>query len=474
MQMDKKQTSLLALTMLAFGFLGYQIYQMVSDDVSQKPLAAPTQLHTISTPDEPIVAANTVATPMPIVHVITPDSIVPNQIESEEKDSNFVKDQTEELHPHVVARVALKHHDNNDTPPLFNAPMVKSQEEYLKVVNEYELAKMQRRLIEEQAAIAAARRRIVEIDNQTRQLSGNQMNAALANANQTGAPKPTEVYKLSYVDQQNGQWTATLNYQGSYLEVNTGNQLPDGSRVAGINHEGVILENKGQRQQITFNGAVALAQNTQNSTKTAAVSWQDQELRDEVKHLKQMLLAEKEREYQRRLAIQRKQEEIKQENDVISRKLGLRPIDIQVKIPEAYNVSLTPPPVAPDVKDIAKSLSQPKIFDNVNLTLDEKNILMSSPEHYAIQLVGSYHADVTDNFVIANQIKDKVKQYAIPYNGKSWHVVLYGDYATKEAAMQALQSLPLRLKPEGPWVMQYASAQKAIKNSLSGLSSERA
>ncbi|MBK8972089.1 MAG: SPOR domain-containing protein [Hahellaceae bacterium] len=81
-------------------------------------------------------------------------------------------------------------------------------------------------------------------------------------------------------------------------------------------------------------------------------------------------------------------------------------------------------------------------------------------DHYSIQLVGVNDQQRLTNFI--NQNAHVLKDQPIFFNqgthlGRPWFNLFYGDYAGLNDAQQALQSLPLRLRGNSPWVRPIAS-----------------
>ncbi|QLH41574.1 MAG: SPOR domain-containing protein [Coxiellaceae bacterium] len=50
------------------------------------------------------------------------------------------------------------------------------------------------------------------------------------------------------------------------------------------------------------------------------------------------------------------------------------------------------------------------------------------------------------------------------HNNKPWYVLIYGNYASPQAAKAALDQLPKNLKQLKPWVRPLSSVQSAIKH----------
>jgi hypothetical protein len=204
-KVEKKQSVTLAATVLTFCFLGYQIYKLVRDDVVLTPMATPSEM------------------------ILTPPQA----------------NASVEQHPVVVAPAPKVKKLNT------SYSLSPDQQQYVEIANQYQLAKMKRQLLDEQASVAEEVQRIAEIKAKTRQLQGS-TDDALSNDNST--------YQLSYVDQKNGQWSATLIKEGQYQEVTIGTLLSDGMKVAAIRAGGVLLQKGSQEEWVTFNGLVAAVQ----------------------------------------------------------------------------------------------------------------------------------------------------------------------------------------------------------------------
>ncbi len=224
MQTDKKQGVILALTVFAFGFLAWQIVGLIRDSGHRPAHTAAAKSSSAAKP-----ASNTLG------------------------------------HTHAI-QGANQHlvQVSSQLPQAANTPS-DSQTQYTQLVNQIEVAKMQRQLLQEQAAIAQSRQQIAQVNSQTVNLGGT-TDSTLAAANNT-AP-----LKLVYVDNQNDQWAATVSYYGQYQKLGVGSLLPDGSEVLAINNAGVIVKHIGRRELLTFNGMKVLPKTVmaQNTVKPVA------------------------------------------------------------------------------------------------------------------------------------------------------------------------------------------------------------
>ena len=238
--MDKKQTVMLILTVLAFVFLGYQVYQLVSNDVSESTVsetsvsALPALSSTAKTTHVTAQQATTSINPVP--HA---EAVLPTPVPAPAPVRKVIQ----------AAPVAPVKRTN-----------ITSQQAYLKLVNELELAKMKRQLLQEEAAIAQAQNQIAQLHQKTQSLGGAMTTRnALVNARNANVSFTGGILQLGYIDHQNQQWSAALSEDNRYFNVTVGSLLPGGLEVVGISHHGVIVKTEQQqREMITFNGTVML------------------------------------------------------------------------------------------------------------------------------------------------------------------------------------------------------------------------
>ena len=195
-KLNIRQKVMLALTILAAVFLAWQIYHFIQGN------AAPVQ---------PSAA--------PVAAAALPVSTLP---------------------PPVVVRQL----------PASAPVLTPRQREYLNLVREYQITKMERQILEEKAGLANAQKRI----------SDSGTNNSLSGASGIGTSmysNENNDYQLAYIDRQAGQWSATLNQGEVYKEVHVGTRLENGSKVLSINGNRVVLSLvKGKKLVLTFQGSV--------------------------------------------------------------------------------------------------------------------------------------------------------------------------------------------------------------------------
>lgn len=197
--MGIKQKTLLVVTMAAIGYLGYQVYELVYQDVSNRP-------------------------------AMVNQGLVSSAIAAPAKKA--------------AQAAAIPQVQTSASKQAQHRPLQPGQKAYLRMVNQYELLKMKRRLLEEQAAVAAAQNRIATLNKKTRDID-----ASLSNAGSSRLR-----YQLSYLDNQRGRWSATLYKAGHYHEVNVGSMLSGGVKIVKINRHGVMFKDGSKYALLTFKG----------------------------------------------------------------------------------------------------------------------------------------------------------------------------------------------------------------------------
>lgn len=131
------------------------------------------------------------------------------------------------------------------------------QKQYLSLVSQYQMAKLERQLLEEEVAIATARQQLAQLNQKTQDLLGEKESTPLTIKQ---APFSLKEYRLAYLDHQANTYNATLSVKGHYLEITSGTQLENGARVISINNQGVIFLLHNEYYQLTFNGLALIKQ----------------------------------------------------------------------------------------------------------------------------------------------------------------------------------------------------------------------
>jgi septal ring-binding cell division protein DamX len=542
--LDAKKKSLIVLTVVAFGYLGHEVYDLMKQNVDS---ASPMPQMTHRYASHPQLPSNAVS-PLTTANAAEIEPAQPLQAAS-----------IQTIKPAVLP----------------SQPLATGQRAYLHMVNQYELAKMKRRLLEERAAIAAAQHRIATLNKQTRQIDDS-LNTDDSLFDDTATNTHHSVpYLLSYVDRQHGEWTATLSRNGHYFEVQVGSALSNGEKVLAISRRGVTLQDHDERERVTFDGMVTVPTNPKrpkalgNKVKVVNAMLQDQPPADLQGQARRALIAagmlssKKDQPALAEKTILKRQEDslkakmananklaakisasldkknnkvvitkqdsvIKKPVKTVSKSVGdqlkvasknivakkdkllaveKKPDNHQPAISQRTDVKRSPivfaavtgqvkalpaepkktlkqdaptqlaqlKPPTPIEKHLAEHTATPgksistlsnkaPRHTSVRYSQDEHRFLAIPKAGLTIQLIGSYHPDIIENFAIANDLGDQAIQVYVTNRGKRWYMLFYGTYKTEKAAQAAMRDLPPNLTPEHPWVRRVATVQHQIRD----------
>ncbi|HYF98057.1 MAG TPA: hypothetical protein VD770_03670 [Coxiellaceae bacterium] len=221
-KMDRRQKGILLVTIFALLFLGWQVYSLIKDDLTSKPV----------TTNLPLAKPQNSAAPSITTVSAAPATLQPVSVVDEEPKADTPRTE-KELPPEMVQSLSFP-----------------ARPEYLRLATQYEMAKMQRQLLEEEVAIANAKAQIAKLGT---------------NAMQAGGDADTEIVaadtglQLVSVAQQAGSWTATINQNGTYQVVEVGSRLPPDIEILAIDNDGVMLSEESTRKKLTFNGMIILS-----------------------------------------------------------------------------------------------------------------------------------------------------------------------------------------------------------------------
>ena len=207
-KLNIRQKIMLALTLLAAIFLVWQIYTFVHNDAA--PGSGSSSSSESAAASKPAPGPDANATPSKVIRELP---------------------STESTNPALVVQ----------------------QRQYLELVRQYQITKMKRQILEEQAAVANAQKRITDAGK------GHDYGNL---ESLVGAGGLIAGYQLSYVDRQAGQWSATVSENGQFREVHVGSRLADGSRIVSIHSDKVVLRHRqGQKWELTFPGSPNVDEN---------------------------------------------------------------------------------------------------------------------------------------------------------------------------------------------------------------------
>ena len=537
--MGAKEKSLIVLTVMAFGYLGHEVYGLMQQDMSS-----------------PVKMAAS--------------SRVSARHQRMDNDSIAIANAAENSRSQPLQAASL---DAVKPASLPYQPLATGQRAYLHMVNQYELAKMKRRLLEERAAIAAAQHRIATLNKETRQIDDSVSTDDSVYDDSAVSSHHSVSYVLSYVGRQHGEWTATLNRNGHYYEVQAGSLLSEGEKVLAISRRGVTIQAHDERERVTFDGTEVIPtkapvlKTSAHPIKALKTVLQDKPPADLEGQARRALMAagmlstqKMPSTHAKKTILSTQESRLKEKMDSANKLATTIAAEVQKKhsdtiMPTQDSATKKPTVVAPkSINDQLKAASSsialkkkmltaknqadkahlskgkradikksPIVFSAVTDTVKVSNVasrhvlkktipakpsspgslpsikkhslnrtaqknqatsnrISAAPRHTAmrysqdegrlldlpknsltIQLIGSYHPDIVENFAIANDLGNRAIQVYVTNRGKKWYMLFYGDYQTKKAAQAALRDLPPNLTPEHPWVRRLSTLQYKIR-----------
>ncbi len=481
--MDTKQKFLLGLTVIALGFLGYQIFELVDRDITETPVLAEKRAA-----QESLSATAEATQTLPVMAVQPPKLTVAKA--------------TDTTHMHALTR---------------------SQSSYVSMLSQFELAKLHHQLADEEVAVASAQNKIADLHTKTKKLVGDE------DVNLIEGASPQQ-FSLSYVDQRDGQWSATLKMGGVYKSVQIGTNLPDGYQVIGIDHSGVTLQKNNHRQMVTFNGVVTLPDILHSIAAAQGADLPPHEVHQVAKavQLAQGVMNEQAQLLAMQLVHHGKETQViarhglrttapqvalpthkalpmhresrpthstqlqlsiddkyahedvdEMQDNQLSQALHLRSLEIkpivnepystqaylpeQDNLPQEYKLSTTQH--AGTLVYATESVDSEVPATNA-LTNAEKHALKLPANRYTIQLISSNNSDVVNQYIVDNHLQYKTIKLSVGDHQHPWSLALYGSYKTFDEAENVLVHLPPNMRSSGAWIRKVKDVQNILKRKI--------
>jgi|GEM_PF-2161931 len=482
MNLDRKQKILIPLIIIVLGILAWQLYSMNEERSSPAPssmVRGPDQRN----PLERGQAVNTSNLPSPV--------------------------QTTS----VASQQQAKPVSEQDKQRL--REVSQSDAEYLKLIQEYQLLQVQRRIAEDARAIAVAKLETAKAIAETSKFGGTNFGSGM-----TGILSQTDGdYKLVFTGQESGQWTATLKINDQLLDVVNGTSLPDGYKVTAVDGDSVTLQKANKQKVISFLGISESQVQTQPENGS---SIKDAKAEALLQIIAPAQIKKKQPEVNstapiaakivpvatapvvdtKAVTIERpKAPELKVEssapakadksaltaaflgNESKSNKL-LEKLEYKKTVSPADTARLksAAAPSSPNQEPIKPVASKPS-EKNLEIksaptakpieqkTVVEKPALASAqPQaekaavvgNFTVQLMSDREEAAVKSFIKQNKLDEQANYSKTTINGQTWYVLTYGRYATHAEAQAALQQLPKGVLAWKPFVRKLVSSNKKL------------
>ncbi|MFN7097793.1 MAG: hypothetical protein ACK4PR_09595 [Gammaproteobacteria bacterium] len=234
-QLDSKQKVMLVATIGCLGLVFYLAYTTFFPDNGSSPAPVPQQQVS-----QPPVTMTKASSPSPVVQPIASPTTDDNNALST-NDNNPAQESNDQT-------IQVGH----EAPPspqnlAMLAQSQQMQQQYIQLVNEYQLAQLQQKLAQVDAQIIASKltttKSLVQL-KQLQPLLGSDNGTSMTGTTSTAPSNNTsQGFQTMYVGQTSGKWLALLESGGQYFQVTVGMRLPDGSVVNQINSRGVVIVN---------------------------------------------------------------------------------------------------------------------------------------------------------------------------------------------------------------------------------------
>ena len=90
-------------------------------------------------------------------------------------------------------------------------------------------------------------------------------------------------------------------------------------------------------------------------------------------------------------------------------------------------------------------------------------LLQQKPGNWSLQILAAHKPETLLAYVHQHRLGNKVAYYKTRLGSKDWHVILYGQYASKEKAKAVIPYLPDYIRQSNPWAKDMKSVQITIK-----------
>ncbi|HHO68955.1 MAG TPA: hypothetical protein ENK12_07990 [Gammaproteobacteria bacterium] len=96
-----------------------------------------------------------------------------------------------------------------------------------------------------------------------------------------------------------------------------------------------------------------------------------------------------------------------------------------------------------------------------------KDWLQARPaDHFTLQLLGSRSEQSVRDYIRRHRLDPRdLAIYKGQFKGGDWYVLLYGDFADKQAALEARDGLPAKVRAAKPWPRSFGAVQKDLGQS---------
>lgn len=144
------------------------------------------------------------------------------------------------------------------------------------------------------------------------------------------------------------------------------------------------------------------------------------------------------------------------------------PVPAKPALPKAKVTATEKAPAEPDIKVTTKPVTKPATDKVTNKFINAGThspdwLLMQDSSKWSLQILAAYKPETLLAFVDQHRLGSKVAYYRTRLGKQDWHVILYGQYDSKEKARAVIPYLPAYIRQNNPWPKDLKSVQNTIK-----------
>jgi len=152
-----------------------------------------------------------------------------------------------------------------------------------------------------------------------------------------------------------------------------------------------------------------------------------------------------------------------------SKSSGIAPPTTQTEVSTKPEPKPEPKPVSP-AKTAPTKTSQPvkpeadkitRLFTNTGAHSPDW-LLKQSPNNWSLQILAAHKPETLLSYLHQHRLGSKVSYFRTRLGQQDWHVILYGQYPSKDKAKAVIPYLPKYIQSNTPWPKDLKSIQKAI------------
>lgn len=332
------------------------------------------------------------------------------------------------------------------------AQLSSRQREYLELVNEYKVSQMKRLIEQDNEAIAIARQHATQAALETAHALGKR-GTKHAKASEFISASD-DAYKLIYTGKQGGKWNATVREHGHLVDVMVGNTLPDGSKVVSIDDNMVVLRNGDHKKVVSFYATTDTLIKPAPVTKVARVAEQAKQPK---KPVAMRVVTAPKQNVQTQTSAAKPNTDQRAPSKVVAVVKPSKPV---TKVAVKETVKSLPSVKTSQQRPVQVS-AQHKV-QRKDLTKAEKDLLDGDDSAYTIQLLANTKLSSVKEFIAENHLQDKAEYYKTQLHGMPLYVVVYKQFPSTEAALQAIGQLPIELQRYSPFVKTIGAVKRDL------------